>query len=36
MGGLIERSEDELRRAGREELVSALKGEWENRDKVSI
>lgn len=35
MGGLRERSEEEVRRAGREELVLALKGEWETRDRVS-
>lgn len=35
MGGLRERSEEEMRSAGREELVSALKEEWDNRDKVS-
>ena len=36
MGGLRERSEEEMRRAGREELVLALKEEWDNRDKVSL
>ena len=35
LGGLRERSEEELRRAGREELSLALKGEWEEKDRVS-
>lgn len=36
MGGLRERTEDEVRRTGREELISALKGEWETKDKVCL
>jgi hypothetical protein len=34
MGGLREKSEDELRRASREALEEALREEWEVRDTV--
>ncbi|WVQ79952.1 hypothetical protein IAT38_002053 [Cryptococcus sp. DSM 104549] len=35
MGGLRERSEDELQRAGKDALVHALREEWEMRDKLA-
>jgi hypothetical protein len=36
MGGLRERSDDELGRASREELQSALSWEWEEREQVGV
>ncbi|OCF60721.1 hypothetical protein L486_00360 [Kwoniella mangroviensis CBS 10435] len=35
MGGLRERSEEELARAGREELEDALRREWEDKENAS-